>query len=57
MMTDWQEKMRQLVYGLAGFYHRQQHLILDGQDESAKILESQIDVMEDDVKLWLEKKQ
>ena len=55
-MTDWEEKMRQLVYGLAGLYHRQEHLILNGQTESAKMLKEQIDILVEDIKLWLEKK-
>ena len=54
-MNDWEEKACQLCCGLAGLYHRREHLILSGEQEKAKVLEPVIRGLISDIKLWLEK--
>ena len=55
-MTDWEEKACQLCYGIAGLYHRREHLIAEGETDKAVSLEEPIRVLLDDIEQWFQKK-
>lgn len=52
-MTDWEEKTCQLCTGVAGLYHRREHLISEGNEESADLLNEPIKLLIEDLKFWL----
>ena len=52
-MTDWEEKTCQLCTGVAGLYHRQQHLILQGDTDKAEMLNEPLMLLIEDLKFWL----
>ena len=54
-MTDWDEKMCQLCTALGGLYHRRERMIMQGETESASVLETPIHQLILDIRGWLEK--
>lgn len=52
-MTDWEEKTYQLCTGIAGLFYRRSRLILNGQIESAEMLDKPLRDLIEDLRFWL----
>ena len=54
--NGWEEKLYQLCTGFCGLYQTRARLMYEGKTERAKLLDTSIRMLIDDIKFWVEKK-